>query len=217
MTTDDHTRPLQELRKWKLYAIIYGTYFVFRPWIASIYHKVGFVNACRFLQQTLYKQPVAISPEKGRSRTLRNTLLGQSDHKADYQDKQKSKNGKTNRSEFSNSDTRTKPSFWTVFAALSGEGNVLDQNDSLTTAMALMLADSDPIIGHILCTLSHLAEDPGSVIRLRKELVASKKASSQPPRVDELLDLEYDLPFLNAVLLESQRLDASADRDDHVS
>lgn len=169
--------PIQELSKWKMYSIVYGTYFTFRPWISKVYQNyMHFADICKFLRQALSTQPQTVVSEEGRrSARPKNT------------------------------------DFLTVFAALSDDGHLKDQGDAVTTAMALMLADQDPVVEHILNTLVHLAQNPDSLTKLREEVVASKRALSQPPRANELMHMESTLPFLHAVLLESRSLHGSGD------
>ncbi|GAB7352892.1 hypothetical protein MBLNU459_g3486t1 [Dothideomycetes sp. NU459] len=185
INNSDVVEVTNNLNQWKLYAVLYGTYFRFHPWISMAYQKSGLSTTLTLSHQKLNGAPNAATPDKGHCKTVRDIL---------------------NQKECTRNNTLEKVDSLAALAALSSDNNVSGQDESLAIVVALLLAESDPIIAHIYSTISHLAENPKTVNDLREEFAALKRPLSQPPKASELVQLEDGLPLLNAVLLESQRL-----------
>lgn len=179
-----------QLKSWKLYAVLYGTYFRFHPWISVFATKV----AGHFRSEDHVRNLVVAILQESLNRRAEAENFGAEDLV----------------SESSSAPSDCKAEFvaeldaW-MKDAPSNKSNILD------AVGALLLVSGDAIAGHLLSTLFFLASDEHAVVRLRCEINSLGTSLSDPPTLQELFSNEAHLVFLRSVLQESQRMQGRED------
>jgi len=75
------------------------------------------------------------------------------------------------------------------------------------SVLSFLMGTSDPIVAYLQTTMTYLACHPDAQIQIRAE--AGSSLSEDDLSLQHLLDLSSRLPYLNAVLRESDRLTAT--------
>lgn len=188
---EELTTIIDRIGTWKISAIIEGTFFRFHPWLTAIMRS-------RLLQDRY---------EEELNHVLIRTVLQRLDRRL-------GKDGDEATQEASETDPYA--NWFTLIqkspfaAAYDVYRTQLPKDDEkasfLATMVALLLVGSDPIAGHIMTAIFYLSCNPGVNAKLRHELAQLEIPLSNPPALQELIDRKQDLPYLGAVLSETQRL-----------
>lgn len=188
---DDVAAVIDSMADWKLYAVLYGTFFRFHPWLKAVFDMLTKRHQTESkLQETLEcvmqeKLQVLIDKDEIAFETV-NVSAGSREE-----------------------------TLWTVVKTKSNFFNAIDdaiqdhpdQDSSLLTVLgALLLVGGDPLAVHLLTTIFFLSCNEQTVQMIRSELDALETPLSDPPTLQELAGRQEELPTLMGMLDETRRL-----------
>lgn len=176
---------IDRIHVWKLYSVLYGTFFRFHPWLTNL------------LKTTIPRFRKDLNTKDLLDRVI-GEKLGPDIHKTVHE------------SLFDDLDSHHANRVVSKSKILSTFNGITKTpcpgSSFLTTLSALMLVGGDPIAGHVQAALYHLSCHEETVSGLRHDLVNLIPPLSTPPSLQELVGRKDELSHLYAVLHESYRL-----------